>query len=405
MTRDLPLADVKILDLMWAIAGPAATRVLADYGATVIRVESRKRFDAIRNVGPFHELPPTPECSACFHNLNAGKRMMTLDMTRPASRDVVLDLVRWADVVTESFAPTAKRTWGLEYETLRAVKPDLIMLSTCLMGQTGPLASFAGFGNLAGAVTGFYELTGWPDRSPAGPFGAYTDYVAPRFSTAAILAALDHRRRTGEGQFIDLAQAEASLHFLAPAILDCGVNGRVPRRAGNRDPEMAPHGVFPCAGDDRWVAIAVRSDEEFRALGAVIARLDLAADPRLADLAGRQAHADEVDAALAAWTSTREPLEVETALQAAGIPASVVMTSPELVADPQLLHRGHFLRLAHPQYGTTPIEGSRFTLSRTPAHVEGSAPTFGRDNDWVLRTVLGYDDARIAALAADGVLE
>jgi benzylsuccinate CoA-transferase BbsF subunit len=223
----------------------------------------------------------------------------------------VLDLVRWADVVCESFTPGIMKKLGLDYETLRQVKPDVIMLSTCLMGQTGPLAGFAGYGNLAAAMTGFYDLTGWPDRPPAGPFGAYTDYIAPRYNAAAILAALEHRRLTGAGQHIDLSQAEAALHFLAPAILDYTVNGVVATRDGNRDHEQAPHGVYPCAGADRWVAIAARDDRDWRALCAALGAPALAADARFATAAARLAARDEVDALVANLTAPLEMEEIE----------------------------------------------------------------------------------------------
>src|SRR5262249_13441256 len=232
------------------------------YGATVVRVESTRRFDATRTVGPFHNGQPGAESSGLFFNMNAGKRMLTLDLSQEAGRAVVLDLVRWADVVTEAFSPKAMRAWGLDYESLRAVKPDLIMLSTCLMGQTGPMAQFAGFRNLAAAIVGFTNLAGWPDRPPAGPFGAYTDYVAPWFNAAAILAALEYRHRTGQGQYIDLSQAEAALQFLSPALLDTELNGRAQRQAGNRDGNYAPHGVYPTVGHDRWIAIAVTNEAQ-----------------------------------------------------------------------------------------------------------------------------------------------
>src|SRR5262249_21926952 len=175
------------------------------------------------------------------------ERMLALDPTRREGRAVVLDLVRWADVVTESFAPGVMRRWGLDYDTLRAVKPDVITLSTCLMGQTGPWASFAGYGNLAAAISGFSNLGGWPDPPPAGPSSPYTAYVSPRFIAAAILAALESRRRRGAGKYIDLSQAEASLPFLGTALLDPAANGRLPSRVGNRDPELVPHGVSPAA--------------------------------------------------------------------------------------------------------------------------------------------------------------
>src|SRR5215475_555570 len=316
MAKDLPLTGIKILDLMWAIAGPGSTRMLADYGATVVRVESTRRFDATRTVGPFHNAQPGAESSGLFFNMNAGKRMLTLDLSQEAGRAVVLDLVRWADVVAESFSPRAMRAWGLDYESLRRMKPDLIMLSTCLMGQTGPLAQFAGFGNLAAAIVGFTHLAGWPDRPPAGPFGAYTDYIAPWFNATAILAALEYRRRTGQGQHIDLSQSEAALHFLGPALLDYEVNARLPHRVGNDDPDLVPHGVYPTAGRDCWVAIAVDGDEAFLALCDVMERPDLAVDARFATLAARRTHRDALDAEIGSWTRDHAAGAIEEALQA-----------------------------------------------------------------------------------------
>jgi benzylsuccinate CoA-transferase BbsF subunit len=279
------------------------------------------------------------------------------------------------------------------------------MLSSCLMGQTGPLSSFAGFGNLAAALAGFFSVTGWPDRPPAGPFGAYTDAVSPRFSAAAILAALDHRDRTGEGQYIDQSQAEAALHFLTPALLDYTVNGRVATATGNRDAQMAPHGVYPAASDDRFVAIAVANDEQWRALCEVIGRSDLGNDARFEAASGRLANQDEIDAILSAWTRERTAEVTQEELQQRSIPAHVVQDSKDLYADPQLRHRGHFVEVPHEIHGTTTVEGSRFRLSRTPARIERAAPTFGRDNFYVLETILGYDASRIAELAAAGVLE
>ena len=400
-----PLEGVKVLDFMWALAGPLSTRALADHGATVIRIESSGRLDVCRTLQPFLGGKVGAENAAVFHTANVGKRMLTLDPSKPEGRQAVLDLVRWADVVCESFTPGVMRKLGLDYEVLCREKPDLIMLSTCLMGQTGPLAGFAGYGNLAAAMTGFYELTGWPDRPPAGPFGAYTDYIAPRFNAAAILGALEHRRLTGEGQHIDLSQAEAALHFLAPAILDYTVNGVVATRDGNRDRELAPHGVYPCAGEDRWVAIAARDDRDWRALCEALGAPALASDPRWASAAARLAGQAELDAQLAGLTARLEMDEIERRLHAAGVPASGVYNSPELASDPQLAHHGHFVTVPHPAHGEALVEAPRFRLSRTPGQVPGPAPSFGDSTQWVLETVLGYDDERIAELAIAGALE
>lgn len=402
--RELPLSGVKILDFMWALAGPGATRILADYGATVVRVESTTRLDVCRTLRPFVGSDPQPENSAIFHTTNAGKKMLTLDLATEEGREIARDLARWADVITESFTPRVLREFGLDYESLREINPGLIMLSTCLMGQSGPLSQFAGYGNLAGAIAGFYELTGWPDRGPAGPFGAYTDYISPRYNAIAVLAALEYRRRTGRGGDIDLSQLEASLHFLTPALLDYTANGRVPSRIGNRDAEFAPHGVYAAAGDDRWVALAVETDAQWRALCDAIAQPSLADDPRYADGAARVSRASELDSILEEFTRKRDMFEIEALLQSHGVPASAVQNSPELVRDPQLVHRGHFVELEHLDGGTTSVEGSRFRLSHTPARVEGRAPTFGSENDYVLRELLGYDDERIAELIIAGAL-
>ena len=404
MIPDLPLADLKILDFTWVMAGPAATRVLADYGATVVRIESSRRLDTGRTIGPFHDGQPGVEHSGFFQNVNAGKLGLTLDLAQDAGRAVALDLVRWADVVTESFSPKAMRAWGFDYASLRQVKPDIIMVSTCLMGQSGPLAQFAGFGNLAAAISGFFSVTGWPDRPPAGPFGAYTDYVAPRFTASAILAALEYRRRTGQGQYIDQSQAESALHFLTPALLDYTVNGRRQERVGNVDAHLAPHGVYPAAGQDRWLAITVSHDAQWQALCEVIERPELAHDSRFVTPTARLAHHAALDTLLTAWTQEHDAHTAEAALQARGVPASAVQNSQELYSDPQLVQRGHFVQLPHSLHGTTTIEASRFRLSRTPARVERAAPTLGGDNQYVLETILGYSSERIAALAATGVL-
>ncbi len=405
MSEALPLSDVKIVDLMWMIAGPAATRVLADYGATVVRIESTRRLDGARILGPYPDSDPDPECSGLFGNMNAGKLGLTLDISQPAGRDVFLDLVRWADVVTESFSPKAMRAWGLDYETLQQVKPDIIMLSTCLMGQTGPLAEFAGFGNLAAAASGFFSLTGWPDRAPAGPFSAYTDYVPPRFTAAAILAALEYRDRTGEGQYIDQSQGESALHFLGPAILDYTVNRRVQSPVGNRDPNMAPHGVYPCAGEDRWIAIAISTPSQWAGLCEVLQQPELFEDERFETVAARLTHQDVLDEIIVAWTQGHTREEAEQRLQARDVPASAVLSMYDLATEPQLDHRQHFVELDEPRHGTTTVEGSRFKLSRTPAQVHRAAPTLGRDNHDVLETILSYAPERIAELEAQGILQ
>ena len=276
------------------------------------------------------------------------------------------------------------------------------MVSTCLTGQDGPLSTFAGYGNLAAALVGFHGLAGWSDRAPAGPFGAYTDYTSTHLVLVALLAAVEHQRRTGEGQHVDVAQAEAALHYLTPAVLDWTANGRVATRDGNRDPEMTPHGVYPAAGEDRWVAVACQDDAAWPALCRVLGRDDLAADPLLAGAAGRLARREELDAAVAAWTAVRPEAEVEAVLIEAGVAAHVVGNSAECLADPQLRHRGHFRELSHPERRCL-VEDTRFHLSRSPLEV-GLPPRRGQHTEEVLGDLLGYPTERIAALREAGAL-
>lgn len=380
-----PLDGVKILDLMWVMAGPAGTRVLTDLGATVVRVESSHRVETARTLQPFKNDEAGLETSALFANMNAGKQGVTIDLSNPASRDVIFDFVRWADVVTESFSPRAMKGWGLDYDTLRKVNPGIVMMSSCLFGQSGVHSPFAGYGTMAAAMSGFFGLTGWPDRAPCGPFGAYTDYISPRFGTATLLAALDHRRRTGEGQYIDFAQAEGALHALGPALLDYTANGHVWPRAGNHDPVAHPHGVYPSAGDDAWVAVACETDGQRAALATIVGGIE-------------ERH-------VAAWTTTRTPEEAAAALQAVGVPAHAVQNSVEINADPQMVHRNHFRTVPHPALGEITIEGPRFVLGRTPATATTAGPTMGQHTYDVLTQILGYDEDRFVELVVNNILE
>ncbi|MEW6476613.1 MAG: CoA transferase [Actinomycetota bacterium] len=407
---ELPLSGVKVLDFTWAFAGPTTTRALADFGATVVKVESTRAVDAARTVMPFVDNEPGPERSAIFASLNAGKRSITLDLSRPEGLAIVHDLVRWADVVIESFSPKAMKRWGLDYDHLRVLNPDLIMLSTCLMGQTGPLASFAGWGNLAGALCGFTRLLGWPDRAPAGPYQAYTDYVAPHFMLVAILAALDARRRAMAegapgGQYIDFSQAEGALHFLTPALLDYAINGRVAAAQGNDDPQWAPHGVYRAAGDDDWVAVICPSDECWPQLAKEIGRPDLGGDPGLATTGGRRGRRAEIDAAIEAWTADQKAEAIRPRLVAIGVWCEPAATSAALTEDPDLLACNQFVEVDHSACGRIVIEGNRYRLSHTPGQPTHGGPTLGEHLFEVLHDVLGYPEERISDLVMTGVFE
>jgi crotonobetainyl-CoA:carnitine CoA-transferase CaiB-like acyl-CoA transferase len=396
-----PLAGLKVLDFMWVFAGPHASRQLADFGAQVVRIESSTSLDALRTGGNFQDERTDPEWAMQFSNVNAGKLGVGMDLSHPEARGVVHDLVRWADIVLESFSPRAMAGWDFDYASLREVRPDLVMASSCLMGQTGPHRQLAGFGTMAAAISGFFHITGWPDRQPCGPFLAYTDYVSPRFLLASIMAALEHRRATGEGQYVDLSQAEATMQLLVPAILDYTVNGRVMERKGNADPAHAPHGVYATAGDDQWVAVAVTADGQWRALCDELGRADLAG----LTVAERLARWQELDGLLAAWTADRKAGDVMARLQELGIPAHQVQNTVEAFEDPQLQHRGHFVQVPHDAMGTTWVEGSRLRMSRTPAVIDRGSPTIGQHTWQVLTELLGYDDDRVAELAAAGLFE
>ena len=399
---DGPLAGVKVLDLSWIVAGPTVGRALADFGATVIRVESPTRVDTARVVGPFHNDEPGVEQSALYGNVNAGKWGLTLDLRVEAARQIFRELVIWADIVSESFTAGILERWGLHYAELRKLKPDLIMLSSTLLGQTGPYNQVSGFGSQGAGMSGVQDLTGWPDRPPAGPFGPYTDYPAPRFALTALLAALDHRRRTGEGVFIDQAQAEGTMQLLAPALIDAQNGGPALERRGNDDPQMSPHGVFPCQPPDgraeSWVAIAVVSDEQWNRLARLIGE-----DESLS-LQQRQARKHEIEAELSKWTSSRTAQAVESTLQAAGISAHQLFTTADAAQDPQLQHRNHFQTRPHPLHGQTIIEAPRYILSETPGAPTAHAPTYGEHNQQILKDILGRTEEEIATLAAAGAL-
>jgi benzylsuccinate CoA-transferase BbsF subunit len=279
------------------------------------------------------------------------------------------------------------------------------MLSTSINGQTGPLATLAGYGNIGAALSGFQALVGWPDRGMFGPFGPYTDYVGPRFSLCTLLGALEHRRRTGAGCYIDVAQVEAGVFFQAPEIADNADNGSVLERLGNSDRELAPHGVYPTAVSDRYVAVAVATDEQWRALARTIGRHDLLDSPDLRTVEGRRARSVELDAAVADWTGVRTAEDAQDILQRAGVPVHVSASSEDFCTDPQLQHRGHLVTLPHPLFGQTVVEGPRYLLSDTPGVVRDAAPTFGQHNRLVLAELLGYDDERIDRLTAAGVLK
>jgi crotonobetainyl-CoA:carnitine CoA-transferase CaiB-like acyl-CoA transferase len=401
--RRRPLEGLKVLELAWIVAGPAIGRVLADYGATVIHVESSLHLDTARGMGPFAGGKMNFQRSALFDTHNTNKYGIALDLAKPEAREIVRDLATWADVLTESFAPGQLARWGLGPDALRALNPRLIGLSTSLMGQTGPYRSFAGFGNLGAAVAGYQGIAGFADQQPMGPYGPYTDFTAPRYAIVALLAALDHFRETGESCWLDVSQAESGIQFLAAQIAQAAATGISASRMGNRDAQYAPHGAFPCKAFDTWVAIAARSDGEWAALASIIG--GDAASTAFSTFEKRKACEDELEALVSAWTRQHDASEVEQRLQAAGIPAHKVATSLDLTRDPQLALRQHFVRLPHPMGGDSVFEASRYRLSATPAEYHRPAPHYGRDDDEVLTEILRYAPGRIDALKRAGIFK
>ncbi len=401
---NLPLEGLKVADFSWVGVGPISARYLADHGATTVRVESEGRPDVLRGGGPFKDNQSGINRSQFFGDFNTSKLGLQLDLKNDAARDVAKRLIAWADVYIESFTAGTVDRLGIGYETARALNPSIVMLSTCLLGQTGPLAQMAGYGNQAGAMAGFYEVTGWPDLPPDGPYMAYTDTVAPRFAVATLLAALDNRRRTGRGQHIDGGQLEMALHFLAPEILEYQATGYMATRLGNRSRDAAPHGVYACAGDDQWCAIAVESDEQWQALCKALGAPAWARDPTLDTVEGRLLAQAAIDAELGAWTCAREPARVADELRAAGVPAGVVQRSSDLLRDPQYLHRGFYHYLEHPEMGRVPYAGHQFRIRGYQSGPRSPAPTLGQHVSEVLQGVLGMSDDEIAEAIAAGAI-
>ena len=393
------LRDLKVVEFAVFAAGPVVSKHLANYGAEVIRVESHANLDGFRtHYPPFAGNQPGLDRSGCFAVFNDGKLGVTLNLKTPEGIDLAKRLVARADVVVENFTPGTVDRLGLGYDALRAVKPDLVMLSSCNMGRTGPYARHPGFGSMLSSLGGFTHLTGYAGETPLLNYGPYIDFIGAGFGLIAVMAALDHRRRTGEGQHIDLSQYETGLQFVAPALLDYSANGHVADREGNRSDHMAPQGAFPCQGEDAWCTISVTSDAEWAALRRAMGDPPWAADPRYATLLGRKAHEAEIEAHLAEWTRQRTPRQVMETLQAVGVPAAVVNTMADLYDDPQLAHRRFWMALPHAEFGTFHYQAGGFTLSDTPPDPRPPSPCLGQHNHYVFTHLLGLPEPEFEAL-------
>lgn len=401
----LPLAGIRVVDFSTTVAGPSASRHLADFGAEVIKVESLAHPDGLRNATPYAERIAGINRSAYFAAYNAGKKSIALNMQAPESREIARRLIARADVLLEAYVPGVMARWGLAWEDVRGWNPRLIMASHCLQGQWGPRAGHRGYGQIASAMSGWYDLTGLPCEEPVGPYSAYTDFICWPFLLTAILTALEVRGQTGCGQYIDHAQIETSVHFLAPLLLDLQVNGRLAARRGNHEDYAAPGNVYRCAGEDRWLAITVCSDGEWARLCTAFGRPAVAADPRFATAAARKAHEPELDGLVATWTQNGDAFALAERLQAAGIAAGAVARAQDLFADPQVEHRRFFRRLRHPEIGEHAVLTQTFHIDGVEPGPFVAAPLLGEHTFQVCTEVLGMGADEVAAYAARGVFE
>ncbi len=378
---------VRILEFGAGAAGPIATRYFSENGAIVLRIESRTRPDFLRAMALAvpdneHGLEGAP----MYDGLNVAKRNLTLNLKQPAGVEIVKRLVvEWADAVAENFAPRAMKSFGLDYDNLAQIKPDLVMMSACLNGQTGPHKDYPGFGGQGSALAGYNALTGWPDREPVGPFGTITDSLAPRYVCSALAAGLHYQRRTGKGVYLDLSQVESAIWTLAPWLLDYEIDGVINLRDGNNHRGALLHGAFACADEDglgdRWITIACWNEDQLGRLHAI------------------------TGADVESFTRTRRRSDLADLLQAAGIEAVPVSDFGDLNSDPQLAYRGHFERLTHPFLGPGLYERNGFRLAACPGGYDQAGPTLGQDNDWALREVLGLSETEVEALRATGAVE
>ncbi|WP_173934309.1 CoA transferase [Chelativorans sp. Marseille-P2723] len=406
MTRggNPPLKGVRVADFTWIGAGSFTTKLLADCGAEVIKIETATHLDTLRMTPPFRDDLPGVNRSGYFADRNSSKLSICLNVKTPAGLDLARRLVAISDVVANNFRPRVMDRLGLGYDYVRKLKSDIIYLSMSMQGSAGPDAHSVGFGLTIGALSGLQSLAGPVDRPPAGSNTNYPDHVPnPCHAAFAVMAALIHRNRTGKGQFIDLAQTEPMVALLAPHMLQYAVDGVVVERMGNDDPTMCPHGVYPCAGNDRWIAIACASDAEWARLSECLGGR---APRRWANADCRRAERAKLDAWIGARSGLLDRYALMRDLQDAGIAAGVVQDARDLVEnDPQLAHRGRWVRLSHPEmkdsiYGNVP-----YRLTRTPAKLFSPAPLLGEHTEHVCREVLGISAGEFETYRAKGAFE
>lgn len=404
--RPQALEGLIVLEFGAFAAGPCIGKYLANHGAFVAKVESASRPDGFRaHYPPFKGNVKGLNRSGLFAMNNDGVHSVGINLKDRRGLELAQRLAARSDVIIENFTPGTMQRLGLGYDTLRSRNSRLVMLSTCNLGQRGPRAQHPGFGSQLTSLSGFTHLIGEPDRIPAIAYGPYIDYIAVGFGYIAILAALEYRRRTGQGQHIDLAQYESGIHFVAPAILEYQLLGTLCTRRGNRHPTAAPHGVYPCVEPDTWCAIGVYTDAQWGAFITAMGNPEWARSERFSSELGRKENERELDAAIASWTRSQNAFQLMRRLQEAGIAAAKVLNVAELYEDPQLVHRGYWGEVVQEEVGTHHVENPPFQLARTPHCDPRPAPLLGEHTDLVLRKLLGFSEEVIAALASQGAIE
>ena len=407
------LAAFRICDFTGQLAGAGATKWLASFGAEVIRIEDpvrRGRWDILRGAPPFVDERRGINLGGAFNNHNAGKYGITLNLRTAKAKRILEQLIEVSDVVSENFAKGVMERWGFGFERLREIKSDIIYVSNCGFGHTGPYSDFKTWGPIVQAVSGLTFTSGLPGREPAGWGYSYMDHTGAYFMAMAILLALIHRQRTGEGQWVDMACTEAALTLHGPALLDWTVNGRPTRRDGqphanrNQWPPMAPHGIYPCEGDDDWVAIACRDQDDWLCFAEVVGESWCSA-PAYGNLDSRLAAQDELDQLVGAWTVRRGKFDVETLLREAGVPVSAVMKPEERIdLDASTGDFGLWPTVGHTEMGQVRVDGQPVHFSETDWRTGRGGPCLGEHNEEVLHRLLGLSPEEIARLQEEGVL-
>lgn len=397
------LEGIRVIDFTWVLAGPGMTRCLADYGAEVIKVESSVHPDVIRTSPPYNEGKQGLNRSGYWANYNCNKYSVTINLDHPKGIEVVKRLIARADVVVENFIPGTMEKWGLGYHDLVKVKPDIIMVSISLFGQTGPFKRRFGFGAFAEGMSGFLNLIGWPDRGPSYFQQVIGDALVPFFGVTTLLSALEYRKRTGEGQWLDLNQLDVCSYLVAPLLLDSVINGREATRCGNWSPGSSPHAVYPCSGNDRWCAIAVSTDEEWHNLVKAMGDPAWSHDPTFATFASRKANEAELDKLIGAWTVQFSPDELMDLLQKKGVPAGAVLTGEGIYNDPQLKHREAVWYMDHPEIGRFGYYTAPFHLSETPAEPRLPPPCLGEHTEYVCTEIMKMSTEEFIQLLNEGV--